>query len=103
MQQVFLVNFGIGNGLLSRKRLATLELRHFPQMNITNYEHQLCLMEHIRNALAFPFRSPGRHQALLEMHERMSSRGGLFSPKKVRFVYYRILCHRANVSVTSLN
>lgn len=79
-EQTFLANFGVGNGLLSRRRLATLQLKHFPQMNITDYEHQLCLMEHIRNALAFPFQSPGRQQALAEMNERRASMA--FSPAK---------------------
>lgn len=49
-------------GLLSRKRLARLRLQDFPQMNITNFDHQKALMDHIRHTLQFSYNSPVRRR-----------------------------------------
>jgi hypothetical protein len=48
-EETFLTNFTKGAaGPLSRKRLAQVRLQDFPHMNITQYDHQKVLMDHIR-------------------------------------------------------
>lgn len=59
--ETFLVNFTVGGrGFLSRKRLAMLRLQDFPMLNITNYEHQKILLQHIRHTLRYSYQSPVR-------------------------------------------
>lgn len=58
--EVFLTNFGVGGNLLSRKRLSQVRLKDFPFMNITNYEHQKLLMNHIQHSLQYAYQSPVR-------------------------------------------
>jgi hypothetical protein len=61
--ETFLVNFTVGGrGFLSRKRLSMLRLQDFPMMNITNYEHQKLLLQHIRHTLKYSYQSPVRIQ-----------------------------------------
>ena len=64
--ETFLANFSVGNNLLSRKRLNTLRLQDFPQMNITIYDHQKILIEHIRFTLQYSFDSPLRIKYIQE-------------------------------------
>ena len=59
--QVFMVNFTIGGtGFLSRKRLSQVRQQDFAYMNITNFEHQKVLMQHIRHTLKYTYQSPVR-------------------------------------------
>jgi hypothetical protein len=51
----FRTNFTSGGDYLSRKRLAQVQLRHFPSMNITNFEHQKILFKHITKVLEQAF------------------------------------------------
>ena len=60
--RTFMANLSSGENpnMLSRKKLKALRMRDFPSMNITNYEHQKTLMEHIRISLQYVFSSPVR-------------------------------------------
>ena len=58
--ETFVVNFSIGGGLLSRKRLARVRLRDFSAMNIENYSHQKLLLNHIRHSFQYAFRNLAR-------------------------------------------
>lgn len=49
--ETFLANFTYGGKYLSRKRLEQVRIQDFPKMNITNYEHQKILLEHIKLTL----------------------------------------------------
>ena len=51
----FQANFTFGGEYLSRKRLAQVQLRHFPSMNITNFDHQKLLFKHITSVLKQEF------------------------------------------------
>ena len=67
-EEVFLVNFTLGGKLLSRKRLATVRQQDLSKMNITNFEHQKILMDHIRHTLAYAFHSPVRKQQSIDKY-----------------------------------
>jgi len=62
--ETFLVNFPSREreGYLSRKRLKELRLKDFSQLNITQYDHQKLIFEHIKHTLLFEFRSPIRRR-----------------------------------------
>ena len=62
--ETFLVNFPSHehDGYLSRKRLSLLRLKDFSQLNITQYDHQKLIFEHIKHTLQFEFRSPIRRR-----------------------------------------
>mmetsp|Transcript_17068 Transcript_17068/g.32139 ORF Transcript_17068/g.32139 Transcript_17068/m.32139 type:complete len:489 (+) Transcript_17068:121-1587(+) len=51
----FRTNFTSGGDYLSRKRLAQVQIRHFPSMNITNFDHQKILFKHITKVLEQAF------------------------------------------------
>jgi hypothetical protein len=59
--ETFYANFTSGGtGFLSRKRLAQVRLQHFPHMNITDFEHQKVLLQHIKHTLKYTYQSPVR-------------------------------------------
>ncbi len=61
--ETFYANFTSGGtAFLSRKRLAQVRLQDFPHMNITNYEHQKVLIQHIKHTLKYTYQSPIRKQ-----------------------------------------
>ena len=65
-EETFSTNLSVGGDLLSRKRLSQIRLQDFPRMNITNYEHQKRLLEHIRHTLQFAYKSPIRKKEVSE-------------------------------------
>ena len=67
-EEVFLVNFSLGGKLLSRKRLGQVRQQDLSKMNITNFEHQKILMDHIRHTLEYSFHSPVRKQQSKEKY-----------------------------------
>ena len=58
----FKTNLSVGGDLLSRKRLSQIRLQDFSKMNITNYDHQKLLKDHIDHTLKFAFYSPVRRR-----------------------------------------
>lgn len=66
----FITNLSVGGELLSRKRLSQIRIKDFPNMNITNYDHQKILKEHIDHTLQFAFYSPVRRR---EVKKKFSS------------------------------
>lgn len=54
-EETFRANFTSGGDFLSRKRLSQVQIRHFPSMNITNFEHQKMLFKHITKVLEQAF------------------------------------------------
>ncbi len=71
----FSVNFPSKEGLefLSRRRLSSLRLQDLPKMNITNYEHQKIIIEHVKLTLQYAFKSPIRRK---EASDRFLKRTG---------------------------
>jgi len=59
-QETFITNFSTIGNLLSRRRLKTVRLQDFPNMNITDYDHARILLEHIRITLKYSFDSSDR-------------------------------------------
>jgi hypothetical protein len=53
--ETFQTNFVSMGDFLSRKRLAQVQIRHFPSMNITNFDHQKILFKHITKVLEQEF------------------------------------------------
>jgi hypothetical protein len=58
--ETFASNFTHGGKYLSRKRLSQVRLQDFPKMNITNYQHQKLLLQHIKYTLDAEYSSPSR-------------------------------------------
>lgn len=58
--ETFLANFTYGGRFLSRKRLAQVRIKDFPKMNITNYDHQKILFQHIKYTLQHEYSNPER-------------------------------------------
>lgn len=58
----------IGSIYLSRKRLSQIRQQDLSKMNITNFQHQKIIMEHIRHTLQYSFASPARLQELIQRH-----------------------------------
>jgi hypothetical protein len=71
-RETFLSNFTHGGRYLSRKRLSQVRLQDFPKMNITNFQDQKVLYEHIKITLQHEYANPERR--------RMSQ---ILSPAKV--------------------
>jgi len=80
--ETFLVNFTRGGRYLSRKRLGQVRLQDFPHMNITNFDHQKILMQHIRSSLRHSFNSKARKQEAKAIHDLNSPKKKLSSNKK---------------------
>ena len=47
-EETFSVNFARGGVMLSRRRLEQVRLQDFPNMNITSFEHQKIILQHIK-------------------------------------------------------
>lgn len=60
--ETFLANFTYGGRFLSRKRLSQVRMKDFPKMNITSYDHQKILMQHITFTLAHEYSNPNRRR-----------------------------------------
>lgn len=65
-EDTFSTNLSVGGGLLSRRRLGQIRLQDLPRMNITNYDHQKILINHIRHSLQFAYKSPIRKKEVNE-------------------------------------
>jgi hypothetical protein len=61
-RETFLSNFTHGGKYLSRKRLSQVRLQDFSKMNITNFDHQKILFEHIKITLQHEYANPTRRR-----------------------------------------
>ena len=69
--ETFLTNLSSDGRIILRKRLLTIRQQDLSKMNITNFQHQKEIMQHINLVLKFPFNSPQRRKEVQ-----------LFSPDK---------------------
>lgn len=72
--ETFKTNFTNGGEYLSRKRLSQVQLRHFPHMNITNFEHQKILRKHISKVLEKEFVDQTRLALMAEEKEKIEAK-----------------------------
>jgi hypothetical protein len=70
--ETFRTNFTSGGDYLSRKRLGQVQLRHFPSMNITNFNHQKLLFQHINKVLEQEFVDQTKLAAEKKKRERQA-------------------------------
>ena len=62
--ETFLLNFSIDGRVIRRQKLNLLKQHDLCKMNITDFEHQKILMEHVRLVQKYPFHSPQRLKEL---------------------------------------
>jgi hypothetical protein len=77
-------------GILSRYRLSKIRLQDFPKMNITNYDHQKVLIEHLRHSLKFAFKSQDRYVRMKIFLSNSSRDCRLFAINNVHLFFNRI-------------
>jgi hypothetical protein len=67
--ETFKTNLTIGGSVyLSRKKLGQIKMHHLSNMNITNFDHQKIIIDHIQHTLKFPFQSPVRRREVEAKH-----------------------------------
>ena len=60
----FLVNLSGDGRILSRSRLNQMRQKDLASMNITNFQHQKLIMDHIHHVLQYSYHSPVRKKDL---------------------------------------
>lgn len=62
--ETFLVNLSADGRILSRSRLGQIRQKDLSSMNITNFQHQKLIMDHITHVLQYSYHSPVRKKDL---------------------------------------
>ena len=65
--ETFLTNLSLDGRIILRKRLSNIRQQDLAKMNITNFQHQKEIMQHIKLVLKFPFNSPIRKKEVTMM------------------------------------
>jgi hypothetical protein len=71
--ETFQTNFAVAENRLSRRRLETVRLQDFPNMNISDFEHAKILMDHIKITLQYAFHSQERVREVKSAQDRRAS------------------------------